>query len=253
MGLITQKDFRGHAAVMATCKPSKEWRAWEKAKHAKRRKKPLGKEPSLFLEPDRAPGVFETLYEYCKIDVLSEEELDDALPDLNRVEQEIWFLNQKLNWRGLRVDVPTIQKIVGIMEVETKKGLKELDSLTMGLVTKPGARQSIIDFLASEGIELKDMRAQTVKDALQAENLNDDMKRLLQLRQELSKTSTKKYQSFLDRANEDGRVRDILLYHGASTGRDTGTGVQIHNLPKPLIEQNQIEDVIELLEGALND
>ena len=48
-------------------------------------------------------------------------------------------------------------------------------------------------------------------------------------------TSTKKYQSFLNRANEDGRVRDILLYHGASTGRDTGTGIQPHNFPRGVI------------------
>lgn len=242
--LVTQKDWRGHAAVMATCKPTRQWNAWMTARQElaegkkigpKKRALAVAQEPSLFLEYQHNPATWETLYEYCRIDVLAEEQLDEALPDLIPDEQVIWFLNQRLNWKGLRVDIPTIQKIVSIMESESTVQLKELDTLTMGLVTKPGARQSILDFLKLEGIELPDIRAKTVQDVLAQQGLDSDVKRLLELRQALSKTSTKKYQAFLDRANTDSRVRDILLYSGASTGRDTGTGIQPHNFPKPII------------------
>ena len=244
--LNTQKDRRGYAAMMATCKPTKEWKKW---------KEYLGggspMQPKMFLEPEDAPDVWRTLYEYCKIDVLAEEALDRALPDLNPQEQELWFLNQELNWRGLRIDTSTVEKIVGIMAEESKVKLKELDSLTMGLVTKPGARKSILDFLEMEGVKLPNLQKKTVDDTLKGFELSTDMRSLLEIRKALSLTSTKKYQSFLNRANEDGRVRDILMFHGASTGRDTGTGIQPHNFPKGLIYVDKdrpyaaVENVVE--------
>lgn len=246
LNLTTQKDKRGYVAMMKTCKPTKEHKLWVtvqtdliSGKKVSEKKKKLARIdapcPPLFLEPEAAPDVWETLYRYCKIDVLTEELLDSTLPDLIPQEQEIWFLNQTLNWRGLRIDIPTVKKIVGIMGIENEVKLKELDSLTMGLVTKPGARQAILEFLALEGIELPDIRAKTVDDVLKEGKLSPDMKRLLELRKALSMTSTKKYQSFLNRAGKDERVRDILLYHGAHTGRDAGTGINPQNFPKGLI------------------
>lgn len=249
LNLTTQKDRRGYVAMMATCKPSKPWKYWKENQSFYTENKL--KIPPMFLEPQDAPEVWQALYNYCRIDVRTEELLDKSLPDLSEEEQEIWFLNQKLNWRGLRVDIPTIKKIVGIMEVENKIKLKELDSLTMGLVTKAGATKSILDFLELEGVKLKNLQKKTVDDTLQEKNLTTDTRSLLELRKALSLTSTKKYQSFLHRAGEDSRVRDILLYHGASTGRDTGTGVQPHNFPRGILRVSKerpyaaIENVIE--------
>lgn len=260
MKLSTQKDKRGYNAMMATCKPTKRWNAWTKARAEIKAGKKVGikkrtiaesPEPPMFLEPDAAPDVWDTLYTYCKIDVRSEEELDQALPDLSPQEQEVWFLNQKFNWRGINVDIPLINKIAVMMEIESNRKLTELDSITMGLVTKPGARQSILDFLALEGIELPDIKAKTVEDELSGFHLSEDMRRLLELRKELSKTSNRKYQSFTQRAASDNRVRDIQLYHGASTGRDSGSGVQVQNFPRGLLKINKehpyyhVENVIE--------
>lgn len=261
LGLSIQKDKAGYAAMMATCRPTRQWNAWNKVgldigagkKVSPKRKALLMMgEPTLFLEPHHRPDVWRTLYRYNQIDVLAEEALDQALPDLNPKEQEIWFLNQKLNRRGLRVDIPTVEKIVGIMKIEEKRKLKELDHLTLGLVQKPGARKSILEFLALEGVVLPNIQAKTVEDVLKTGQLSEDMTTLLQLRQALSKTSTKKYQAFLNRAGDDHRVRDILLYHGASTGRDSGTGVQPHNFPRGVIAVSKdkpyaaVENVIEL-------
>lgn len=260
MDLRIQKDKRGYVAMMATCKPTRRFNDWTKAraeiaagKRVGPRKLKLAEtpEPPVFLEPDADPVMWDTLYTYCKIDVLAEEQLDDSLPDLIPTEQEIWLLNQKLNWRGLRIDIPTVKKITAILESESKTRLKELDTLTMGLVTKPGARKSILEFLALEGIELPDIKATTVDDVLKAGKLSPDMRRLLEIRKELSKTSTRKYQGFLVRADADEHVRDILLYHGASTGRDTGVGVQPHNFPRGVIKVDRdrpyaaVENVIE--------
>lgn len=239
MELKTQKDKLGYAAVMATCKPTRQYRAWVK-------KGKIGPAPPLFLEPWADPQTWMTLYRYNQIDVRAEVELDSVLPDLSKEEQEVWFLNQQINWRGVQVDVRLISKIIAIIESETVKGLKEMDVLTNGLVTKPGARQAILDFLAAEGVKAPNLQAKTVQKLLESKNISQEALELLQLRKALTKTSTKKYQAFLNRAS-GGKIRDILMYHGAHTGRDTGTGVQFQNLPKPLISQDDIESVIKLL------
>ena len=266
LNLNIQKDKRGYSAMMATCKPTRKWNDWTKAraeiasgKKVGQKKKDLASspEPKVFLEPEDAPAVWETLYTYCKFDVRTEDELDKRLPDLSPAEQEIWYLNQTLNWRGLRFDLPTVHKIVHIMDRESKIKLKELDALTMGLVTKPGARKSILEFLALEGIILPNLQAKTVDEFLEAGDMSPDMTRLLEIRKALSKTSTRKYQSFLNRSTPDGVCRDILMYHGASTGRDTGTGIQPHNFPRGLIKVDKnrpyeaVENVIEFDEEML--
>lgn len=265
--LHTQKDKAGYVAMMATCKPTREYNAWVKARAEVAAGKRVGLKkqmiaaadaPPVFIEPWTHPETFDTLYRYCKIDVRTEELVDLALPDLIPSEQEIWFQNQMLNWRGLHIDIPTVQKITTIMEAESKVKLKDLDTLTMGLITKPGAVKSILEFLALEGVELPNLRKQTVEDALAGFGLSDDMRELLEIRKALSMASTKKYHGFLARANEDHRVRDILLYHGASTGRDTGTGVQPHNFPRGLIKMSKdrpyaaVENVIELDKDMLH-
>lgn len=246
MKLSVQKDRRGYAAMMATCKPTKAWKKWNETQERVKdkglfNKKGKGKweffddEPPMFLEYKDAPHVWEVLYEYCRIDVKAEEALDDALPDLSNEEQEAWFLNQEMNWRGLRIDTPVVKKIIDMMAGESKKKLKELDSLTMGFVTSPHARNSVLDFLEMEGVKLPNLQAKTVQDKLEGFELSTDMRKLLELRKQLSLTSTRKYQSFLNRVNEDDRIRDLTLYHGAHTGRETGTGIQPHNFPKGLI------------------
>lgn len=230
--LPIQKDMRGNRAMHATCKPTKKWKAWDK----KGRPGTYKDKPPLFLEPQADPDTWRDLYNYCRTDILAEECLDDVLPELISEEQELWFLNIQLNWRGIRIDIPTVRKIVAIMSEDNIKGRKELDSLTMGLVTKPGAQKSILEFLAAEGVKLPNIRAKTVEDAVKKGGLSDTAREVLNLRKTLSKTSTKKYEAFLVRADDDDRIRDILMYHGAHTGRDTGKGAQFQNLPKGLIK-----------------
>lgn len=258
--LTTQKDKTGYIAMMKTCKPTRQWNAWKKLQDdiaagkriTERRMKSVGTvEPKMFLDPEDDPQTWNNLYKYCKIDTKTEELLDDTLPDLNAQEQELWFLNQEVNWRGLLVDLPTVKKIVGISELEKKTRLKELDALTMGLVTSPNSRKSVMEFLKLDGIEIADIKAKTVEDLLKGGKLNPDMKRLLEIRKELSKASLRKYKAFMDRACDDNRVRDIALYHGASTGRDTGVGIQPHNFPRGLIKVDKdmpyraIQDILD--------
>lgn len=245
LGLSIQKDKRGYNAMMATCKPTRGWTAWTKAKEdlangvnigPKKRALVAQPEPPMFLEPGAAPEVWRTLYTYCKIDVRAEEALDIALPDLIPLEQKVWHLNQKLNWRGITVDLPTVRKIYTMLDTESREKREQLDRLTMGLVKSPHAIRSILEFLELDGVELPNLQKKTIEDQLDGFMLSPDMRTLLEIRKALSMVSTRKYKAFLDRADEHGRIRDLVLYHGASTGRDGGTGINIYNFPRGLLK-----------------
>jgi Mesyanzhinovviridae DNA polymerase I len=266
LGLRIQKDRRGYFAMMATCKPTRKYKDWIQTDKdlkdgrkvgPKRMKAHTAHCPSMFLEPEDDPDTFKTLYDYCKIDVRAEEVLDDSLPDLSPEELENWHHNQLLNWRGLRFDKPTVEKVVGIMTSDSGKKLEILDGLTMGLVRTPGCIASILEFLEDEGVELPNLQAKTIDDALKTMDLSDRARGLLEIRKALSMASTKKYMKFLERGTDDGRVRDILLYHAASTGREGGVGINPNNFPRGLLKVDSanpyaaVNDVVEWSEKAL--
>lgn len=243
MNLSVQKDFEGHRVMMKLCKPTAAWVKWKKEvdKYAKRGQDDLVdqlhyEEPPQFYTPESAPEDYQKLYKYCKIDVLAEEKLDQSLPDLSPTEQKLWFLDQRINWRGVQVDMPVVRKISAIMEKESRIMGKELDVLTMGLVSSGNARNQILEFLRLEEIEMPDLKAKTVDEFLKNGKVTGDAKKLLEIRRALSKASTAKYQKFLLCAESDGRVRDLFLYHGASTGRWGGKNVQPQNFPRGVIK-----------------
>jgi len=259
MKLRVQKDFEGHRVMMKLCKPTSAHNAWKKALEKAQARghdevvdQLWNEEPPEFWTPETAPEDFQTLYKYCKIDVLAEELLDESLPDLNFFEQKLWFLDQKINWRGVQVDMPVVNKISEIMSRESKIMGKELDSLTMGLVSSGNARNQILEFLKMEEIELPDLKAKTVDDFLKNGKVTGDAKKLLEIRRALSKASTAKYQKFQWCAASDGRVRDLFLYHGASTGRWGGKNVQPQNFPRGIIKDID-EAIFRIKDAELED
>jgi DNA polymerase len=254
-----QKDFEGHRVMMKLCKPTAAYTKWKKQwdKFTDRGQEELADNmvdngiPDEFYTPETAPEDFEKLYKYCKIDVLAEEKLDASLPDLNDFEQELWFLDQKINWRGTQVDMPVVNKISEVMAKESKTMGKELDVLTMGLVSSGNARVQILEFLKLEEIELPNLQAKTVDDFLKNGKVTGDAKKLLEIRRALSKASTAKYQKFQLCAASDGRVRDLFLYHGASTGRWGGKNVQPQNFPRGVIKD--IDEAISRIKSESVD
>ena len=245
MQVAAQKDFEGHRIMMKLCKPTPAWNKWNRARleiknggrvGAKKREIAAQKEPLKFFTPREVPEDFKKLYHYNKIDVYSEESLDNALPDLTPFEQKLWVIDQKINLRGVKIDTPLVKKISKIMHDESKSMVRDLDILTMGLVSSGNARAAILDFLTLEGIELPDLRAKTVSDFLENGKATGDAKKLLEIRRALSKSSTAKYAMFILRSISDGRVRDLLLFHAASTGRWGGKGIQPQNMPRGIIK-----------------
>lgn len=211
--LSIQKDMDGRRLILKYCKP----------------RKPTKKNPAKWHTLARD---LRRIMLYCQNDVDAETMLFLTIPPLSDKEREVWLLDQKINFRGFKADREMVSAALTMIAEETKNLNAETTGLTNG---KPGSttqRDALLEWLSREGVFLPDLRAKTVKDVISEGLVEGDAKRLLQIRQAVSKVSTKKYSAFDARSRTDGRVRDILVYHTASTGRWGGSGVQPQNFPR---------------------
>ena len=182
--------------------------------------------------PEHDPVKWELFKTYCKQDVEVERSIRQKLNNYPMPEQELrlWFLDQKINDYGVRVDMGLVENAIRCDEMYQEKLVEEARHLT-GL-ENPNSPAQLKSWLEDKhGIQIESMAKDMVAEAL-AEVANPIAKRALELRQEMSRTSVKKYEA-MDRAVcADERVRGLLQYYGASTGRFSGRLVQIHNLPR---------------------
>jgi DNA polymerase bacteriophage-type len=177
------------------------------------------------------PETHERVSQYCCQDVAVEREADERIPDLEPKEQRVWFLDQYINDTGVTIDREACEAAVICVKKETERLTAQLQLLTNGEVNAGTQTKAMQKYLESKGVVLPNMQKKTIKDAIAG--ADEATRKILLLRQQLSLTSNAKYTSFLDVCSSDGRVRDTLVYHGASTGRWAGKLVQLHNLVKP--------------------
>lgn len=234
LNLKVQKDVAAKKLLLSMCKPRKAindikaWREW--------------------VEDDAS---LNGLYKYCKVDVLTEEQLFLELMANNpwtNTEYNVWVLDQIINQRGFRADIPLIKRITELIEHEETELTHDLKRLTFGWVGKASQNKNLQEYFKTQGLELPNLQAATVESTIQQLEKNphvsnEDVLKVLRIKKALSKSSTSKYQAFLDRADTDDRVRDNLMYHGASTGRWAGMGVQPQNFPRGTIKMTP--DVLE--------
>lgn len=162
------------------------------------------------------PEDFVRLCKYCIQDVEAEYALSLELPHLPKAERQVWELDQRINGRGVLVDLESVDHAQAILDRHEEQLLSELQALT-GL-SSAKAVAAVKDWLGENGCEMDDLRANSVKDALK-EDLDPAARRVLEIRQSLAKSSTAKLAAFKAYACKDGRVRGTMMYHGAATGR----------------------------------
>jgi DNA polymerase len=177
------------------------------------------------------PNDFKMLYDYCKTDVIVERELDNILPPLNKNENTIWLLDQKINKRGVHIDREAVLTILKIMKKLEEKLTLEVQELTKGYIDKVSKRARVLNWIEAQGVKLENTQKQTLIDILKTD-IPAKVKRVIEIKLQLSKTSTAKYKAMLNAITEDNILRDTLVYHSASTGRWGGKLVQLHNLPR---------------------
>jgi DNA polymerase len=226
LGLTHQKDKEGHRLMLKWCKP----------------RKPT-KNNTDTRQSD--PKEFDRLITYCEHDIYAETELFLTLPPHIPKERELWLFDQEINFRGIQVDRELVKKILSMIREEKELMTNELRTLTEGYVQTGGQGNQIKKWLNKKGVHLPDLKAKTVEDAIKLGLVEGDTKRVLVLRQLLNKTSLKKYTAFLEHTTSDSKVRFSLLFNGASTGRWTGSGVQLQNVPRGTIKDGE-EDLAPL-------
>lgn len=195
---------------------------------------------------------FEKLYAYCKDDVASEHCVSTSLRDLSPAERKIWKLDQTINWRGLPVNVECCKRIIELIGEYKPVLTEKLVKLTRGELKSGSQSVAMVKYLRGLGLDIADVKSETVKEALESLPEGCEAYEILKLRQDLSKSSTAKYEKFVGVAAVDGRARGCLAHHGASTGRWAGRLIQPQNFPRGNFKFEELEQIMPIaLKGGL--
>lgn len=185
--------------------------------------------------PKHAPEKWELFKEYCKQDVTAENSILRRLEQfpMPKEEERLWQMDVRMNAFGVRVDEELTDGALYIDE----RSRQDLMGEAMGItgIDNPNSTVQLMEWLEKNGTETDNLRKATVTDLLAGQPA-DNVKRMLEIRQQLGKTSIKKYEAIRKAKGEDGRVRGLTQYYGANrTGRWAGRLVQMQNLPRNYI------------------
>lgn len=180
--------------------------------------------------PLHDPDKWKLYIGYNRQDVVTEMAIRSKLLPLAESEQHLWELDQRMNDTGVRLDVPMIEEIVRYDERHRQELQEEARKLT-GL-QNPNSLTQLKAWLAEQGAPVDQLRKDDLEVMLR-EELPPVVRRVLEIRQALGKTSTAKYAAMLEAVCSDGRLRGILQFYGANrSGRWAGRLVQTHNLAR---------------------
>ncbi len=191
--------------------------------------------------PKHDPDKWNTFKEYCKRDVEVEQQIRERLKrfPIPGNEQELWELDQRINDRGILIDRVLATKAIECDRQYGEKLMNEAIKLT-GLENPKSVAQIKKWLLEEEGEEVESLNKKSIPKLLEKIE-SETTKRVLTLRQEMSKTSVKKYEAMLRSIGPDEKIRGLLQFYGANrTGRWAGRLVQVQNLP-----QNKLPDLAD--------
>jgi hypothetical protein len=221
------------------------------------------------------PDLFAELVGYCDQDVVAEESIVRKLRPLTPEQQRVWILTQRINRRGVPVNLVECENILTVVEREKARLNGELNQITQGVVPTATKRDQLLAWVnervAGPAVELEDpdeddfeelageapdpvaalenLKGKTVEDALARDDLPPDVRRVLEIRAAVVQTSTAKFGKMLKIASGRyggfGHLRNLFTYHGAGTGRWASRGgVNAQNFARPLLRQDKVVDEI---------
>ena len=236
MRLPIQKDKEGHKLMMRLCRPRKPTKTDSRVWHGSREE-------------------FLRLFKYCETDVLAEETFSHTLLDLMPLEQELWKIDQDINEHGLPIDRTFVEAAIKHLENLREQANEEIAKLTNGQITKATQRKQLLEWLNWNGLELDNTQAATF-DALIAmpEVIPPHVLSVIRMVRRAGRASTSKYNAIMERLTAGNRVRDMLVYAGASrTSRWSGAGFQPQNLPRGSIKDMEATIDRILSSGDITD
>lgn len=221
--LPVKKDMDGHRHMLIMCKPDRNG-GWSHHNEFN----------------------LERLYRYCDDDVNAQYGTYVATKGLGPSERHTWILDQRVNQRGIKIDVEFVHACMDVLDqvrVPMTERFRELTGL------RPTQREKVLNWVNDQGVPLGDMKKATLDAILDpgdefgiedfAEPLPYHVHEAITLRRSLASSSVAKLQRMLDCAGGDGRVRYSTQYHGARTGRDAGRLIQVQNYPRGEIGTRQ--------------
>ena len=214
--------------------------------------------------PHHDPEKWRLFKEYNAQDVVTEMEVErqlSAFPVPDFVQKQ-WETDLLINDRGVAVDMDFVH---GALELgETVRSTLTDEAIRLTGLYNPNSVKQLARWLEEEtGEEVSNLRKETVAQMLGRDANSDTVQRMLEIRQELGKSSTKKYDAIQNCVCPDGRVRGLLQYYGANrTGRWAGRLVQVQNLPRTYTEPLELArefvrgrklNAIQVVYGKPND
>ena len=203
--------------------------------------------------PHHNPERWQLFKAYCCQDVVTEMEIErrlSAIPVPDFVQKE-WETDLIINSRGVAVDMEMVE---GALELgATVRNSLMTEAMQISKLNNPNSVKQLAAWLEEEtGEEVATLRKDTVAKMLTRDDNSPEVQRMLEIRQELGKTSTKKYDAIEAAVCPDGRVRGLLQFYGANrTGRWAGRLVQVQNLPRTYTEP--LELARDLVKGRKLD
>jgi len=214
LGVAHQKDDAGHRLMLRMCRP---------------RRVDKDGTPHWWDEEDAEKKA--QLIEYCRQDVRAERAAAKRLRRLSDYERLVYLLDQVINDRGLLIDVRLVEAMQRAVEVGSAELNRRISEATDGAVSRTSQVARLKAWLGDQGVEVDSLAKDKLRD-LQQEDHAEDVEIALAARAEGAKASTAKLAAIERALCRDNRVRGLLMYHGASTGRWTGRLVQPHNYPR---------------------
>jgi DNA polymerase len=267
LGVPVLKDMVGNRVMQKVARPRKARKAEKKellARGCSEAADGLGwTDPgtgAVFWLWNEDPADLFRTWEYCRQDVRAERALSRALSDLPPRELRTWLADQRVNARGIHVDLDMARAALRIADQAVDRATADaVEAATVrdeaGGVAEPspfetlGQRDKVIAWVESRGVAMPDAKGETI-DAMLEGDLPADVRTVLRAKRTAGRTSVAKYEAILRSACSDDRLRDTMMYHGAGTGRWTGKLFQPHNMVRGKMKDPDTMCAV-ILEGDL--
>lgn len=189
---------------------------------------------------------------YCIQDVVAERWAEGHLRPLTAKHRLLWEMDFRMNYlRGVQIDVPLIRRAQEVVRVAVADLCGELLRLTGQRLGSATQVDKLKDWLAEHDCPLPNVQKETLEAVLEDDGLAPEVRRVLEIRQSIGKTSTAKIPAFLQRTDELQRMHGMLLFNGAGPGRWTGQGAQLHNLPRPTLKEKDVAMIVRVLRDPI--
>jgi len=213
--------------------------------------------------PAHDPEKWNTYKAYNLRDVEAEREIREktAFFEVPQSEKDLYIIDQVINDRGVLIDTDLVTNAIRIDATYKDRLSAEMEKLAN--IDNPNSVAQLKAWIADKtGEDVDSLTKESILNMLK-NTPSDEVTKVLRNRQEMAKTSVKKYQAMAEMAGTDGRIRGLAQFYGANrTGRWAGRGVQMQNLPqnhlrdldlaRQVVRENDLE-MLEILFGNVPD